>query len=170
VPVEHGRIIAHGYGLPGFFIEGGYSGAPIFDGQSAVLLGMAALAVREKDKRTAFIVPVQALERAWPPLAKPYQGLAAFRECDARFFKGRDRYVRELAEKLDKLPLIAAAVAVANSTNKGNHAVGDACRPPSCCRPLSWLNLPCAQKAAIGFGKRTLGDWSRTNAASTGCW
>jgi WD40 repeat protein/energy-coupling factor transporter ATP-binding protein EcfA2 len=107
IPVEHGRLIAHGDGLPGFFIEGGYSGAPILDGRSAVLLGMAALAVRERDRRTAFILPIQDLERAWPPLARPYQGLAAFRESDARFFNGRDRYVQELADKLDKSSLIA---------------------------------------------------------------
>jgi WD40 repeat protein len=107
VPVEHGRLIAHSDGLPGFFIEGGYSGAPILNGHSAVLFGMAALAVREKEKRTAFILPMQALEYAWPPLARPYQGLAAFRESDARFFKGRNRYVQELADKLSKSPLIA---------------------------------------------------------------
>ncbi|MBR1173741.1 trypsin-like peptidase domain-containing protein [Bradyrhizobium sp. KB893862 SZCCT0404] len=104
---EHDRLIAHGDQLPGFFIEGGYSGAPIVDRQSAVLIGMAAMAVREKEKRTAFILPIQDIERAWPLLARPYQGLSAFRESDARFFKGRDRYVRALAEKLDKIPLVA---------------------------------------------------------------
>jgi hypothetical protein len=107
LPADYGRLIAHADDRPGFFIEGGYSGAPIFDGESAVLLGMAALAVRERERRTAFILPIQALERAWPPLAKPYQGLAAFRESDARFFKGRDRYVQELAHKLSQLPLVA---------------------------------------------------------------
>lgn len=107
IPVEHGRLIAHGDGLPGFFIEGGYSGAPILDGYSATLLGMVALAVREKEKRTAFILPISDLEYAWPSLARPYQGLAAFRETDARFFKGRDRYVHELSDKLNKLSLVA---------------------------------------------------------------
>jgi energy-coupling factor transporter ATP-binding protein EcfA2 len=106
-PIEFGRLIAHGDDLPGFFIEGGYSGGPILDGQTAVLLGMAAMAVREKERRTAFILPIQDLERAWPPLARPYKGLAAFRESDARFFKGRDRYVQELANKLKQIQTVA---------------------------------------------------------------
>jgi WD40 repeat protein len=107
VSIEFGRIVAHGDSLPGFFLEGGYSGAPILDSESQTVRGMAALAVRERDRRTAFVLPVQALEYAWPPLARPYQGLAAFQESDSRFFKGRERYITELAEKLEKLPLIA---------------------------------------------------------------
>jgi hypothetical protein len=105
--IEFGRLIAHGDTLPGFFLEGGYSGAPILDSESATVRGMAALAVRERERRTAFVLPTHALEYAWPPLARPYQGLAAFQESDARFFKGRERYVTELEEKLQKLPLIA---------------------------------------------------------------
>ena len=32
-----------------------------------------------------------------PPLARPYKGLDAFQEADARFFHGRERYIEELA-------------------------------------------------------------------------
>jgi hypothetical protein len=38
---------------------------------------------------------------------KALSSLTAFRESDARFFKGRDRYVRELADKIGKVPLVA---------------------------------------------------------------
>jgi hypothetical protein len=107
VGIEFNRLVAHGDNLPGFFLEGGFSGAPILDTESASVLGMAALAVRERDRRTAFVLPMSALEYAWPPLARPYQGLAAFQESDARFFHGRKRYVAELATKLQRLPLTA---------------------------------------------------------------
>jgi Trypsin-like peptidase domain len=49
VGIEFNRLVAHGDNLPGFFLEGGFSGAPILDTESASVLGMAALAVRERD-------------------------------------------------------------------------------------------------------------------------
>jgi hypothetical protein len=41
-PIEYGRLLAHGTALPGFFIEGGFSGAPLLDETSNAVIGMAA--------------------------------------------------------------------------------------------------------------------------------
>ncbi|HME27037.1 MAG TPA: trypsin-like peptidase domain-containing protein [Acetobacteraceae bacterium] len=106
-PIEHGRLLAHGSALPGFFIEGGFSGAPLLDEASNAVIGMAAAAARDESKRTAFIIPADQLELAWPPLARPYKGLNAFREVDWRFFFGRTVFVDELASKLARLPFVA---------------------------------------------------------------
>jgi hypothetical protein len=106
-PIEHGRLLAHGNALPGFFIEGGFSGAPLLDEVSNAVIGMAAAATRDAARRTAFVIPADQLELAWPPLARPYKGLNNFREQDRRFFFGRDVYVEELAAKLARVPFVA---------------------------------------------------------------
>jgi hypothetical protein len=106
-PIEHGRLLAHGSALPGFFIEGGFSGSPLLDEASNAVIGMAAAAARDETKRTAFIIPADQLERAWPLLAQPYKGLFTFREEDRRFFFGRENYVDELTQKLRRMPFVA---------------------------------------------------------------
>ena len=106
-PIEHGRLLAHGSALPGFFIEGGFSGAPLLDEASNAVIGMAAAATRDAARRTAFIIPADQLELAWPPLARPYKGLNTFREEDRRFFFGREVFVDELAAKLARMPFVA---------------------------------------------------------------
>ena len=105
---EFGRIMARGDARPGgFFIEGGFSGAPLIDRGSGSVVGMAVEATYDPARRTAFVVPVEQLELAWPPLARPYKGLGTFQETDTRFFFGRSRYEAELATKLARLPLVA---------------------------------------------------------------
>jgi energy-coupling factor transporter ATP-binding protein EcfA2 len=106
-PIEHGRLLAHGSALPGFFIEGGFSGAPLLDEATNAVIGMAAAATRDQSRRTAFVIPADQLELAWPPLARPYKGLNAFGEEDRRFFFGREVFVDELAAKLARLPFVA---------------------------------------------------------------
>ncbi len=106
-PIEHGRLLAHGNALPGFFIEGGFSGAPLLDEVTNAVVGMAAAATRDASRRTAFIIPADQLEVAWPPLARPYKGLNAFRAEDRRFFFGREVFVDELAAKLARSPFVA---------------------------------------------------------------
>ena len=70
-------------------IEPGFSGAPaIADDRHRRLLGMIDLT--NADERRGALIPVEALMRAWPPLAEPYRGLQAFREEDAAYFFGRD--------------------------------------------------------------------------------
>ncbi len=106
-PIEHGRLLAHGSARPGFFIEGGFSGAPLLDETTNAVIGMINAAARDDSKRTAFVIPADQLELAWPPLARPYKGLNAFREVDRRFFFGRNVFADELAAKLALRPFVA---------------------------------------------------------------
>ena len=121
--IEYGRLLAHGSALPGFFIEGGFSGAPLLDETASTVIGMAAAAARDEAKRTAFIIPADQLEQAWPLLAQPYKGLFTFREEDRRFFFGRDSYIDEVAEKLRRTPFVA----VVGRSGSGKSSL-DCCR------------------------------------------
>jgi WD40 repeat protein/V8-like Glu-specific endopeptidase/energy-coupling factor transporter ATP-binding protein EcfA2 len=96
----------------GYFIEPGFSGAPVFspaNGPSRPprLIGMASMADRETETRLAFILPSKLLCRAWPLLARPYRGLFAFTEEDADLFFGRSTFVSELQAKLEHHPFAA---------------------------------------------------------------
>ena len=104
--IEYGRMLAHGHPDGGFFIEGGFSGAPLLDPQTNAVLAMAVKSTRDSSRRTAFVIPSDQLELAWPPLARPYKGLSAFQEADARYFVGRERYVTDLADHLNRFPLV----------------------------------------------------------------
>ena len=95
---------AHGYG---HFIEAGFSGAPVFSPGGLRLIGMATQADQDKNRRLAFVLPSQLLCRAWPVLAQPYRGLAAFKEEVADLFCGRAAFVEELRAKLDRHPFTA---------------------------------------------------------------
>ena len=61
----------------------------------------------EPDKRLAYLIPVPQLEQAWPLLAKPYRGLFAFEEADARWFNGREVFTDLLFEKVQEKPVVA---------------------------------------------------------------
>jgi hypothetical protein len=123
--IEHGRLLARGADLPGFFIEGGFSGAPLLEGETSAVFGMAAEATRDQNRRTAVIIPAEQLEQAWPPLARPYKGLDAFQEADARFFFGRERAIDELATKSlprnNRVKMVVGLARWCNSTRRETH-------------------------------------------------
>ncbi len=86
-------------------IAPGFSGAPaIADGPGRRLLGM--LNATSPQERRGVLIPVTALMRAWPPLAEPYRGLEAFREEDAPYFFGRERFAALLWRSFERHPLI----------------------------------------------------------------
>ena len=85
-------------------MEPGFSGAPaIADDPAHRLLGM--IDVTNSDERRGVLIPVEALMRAWPPLAKPYRGLEAFREEDAAYFFGRDMLKDRLWRSFERNPV-----------------------------------------------------------------
>ncbi|WP_373503862.1 trypsin-like peptidase domain-containing protein [Aestuariivirga sp.] len=99
-----GWLQVRGIGDHGYFIERGFSGAPVFSPGGNRLIGMATQADRDEARRLAFVLPAQLLCRAWPALAQPYRGLAAFKEEDADLLCGRADFVKELRAKLDRYP------------------------------------------------------------------
>ncbi|MFB2983639.1 pentapeptide repeat-containing protein [Microseira sp. BLCC-F43] len=98
----------------GYRLEPGFSGAPIWDEQ---LQGVAGMAVANETKRpetkAAFIIPANVLIKAWPELGEqaipacPYRGLLAFREQDAKFFFGREKFTQQLVTVVQRQQLVA---------------------------------------------------------------
>ncbi len=101
---------------PGFAVQSGFSGTPVWDEELQGVVGMVAQQALEREARVAFWIPVEDLLKRWPHLAKaaraanPYRGLAVFREQDASFFFGRERfvaeYLRPAVERRNFVPLI----------------------------------------------------------------
>ncbi len=86
----------------GYFIEPGFSGGPVFERRGEGLLGMSAAADMDGSRRLAFVIPTQVLCQAWPPLARPYKGLARFEPSDTDLFFGREAEIAELAAKIER--------------------------------------------------------------------
>ncbi|MEP3083326.1 MAG: PQQ-binding-like beta-propeller repeat protein [Sedimentitalea sp.] len=85
----------------GYFVEPGFSGAPVFDTGDGKLLGMVTAVDQDAERRLAFVIPTPTLCQIWPLLAKPYKELFSFTEEDADLFFGRDLFIEELREKLE---------------------------------------------------------------------
>lgn len=90
----------------GYFVQPGFSGAPVFDARTSHLLGMVVAADADEERRLAFAIPTSSLASAWPLLVKPYKELAAFGPTDAELFFGRDRFVDELEVKVLRRPFL----------------------------------------------------------------
>src|SRR5882757_6915138 len=91
-------------------IEGGYSGAPVWDDESEAVVGMAVAADRDPTITTAYLIPVQRVLGLDPELLpNPYRGMESFGEEHAEFFFGRDPELGRLRELLVHSPLVAVA-------------------------------------------------------------
>lgn len=91
-------------------IEGGFSGAPVWDDVSGAVVGMTVAADRDPGITTAYLIPVEQVFGLDPELLpNPYRGLEPFGEEHAEYFFGRDRELRRLRATLDRHPLVAVA-------------------------------------------------------------
>ncbi|MEL4893905.1 nSTAND1 domain-containing NTPase [Crocosphaera sp. Alani8] len=95
-------------------IEPGFSGSPVWDEQLDGVAGMTvAIDSGRPENRAAFIIPTTQLINACPELAEqaippcPYRGLFAFREQDAQYFFGREKFTEKLVEAVQKQSLVA---------------------------------------------------------------
>ena len=98
----------------GYRLEEGFSGAPVWDETLQGVAGMAVAAEKQRpEAKAAFIIPANVLIEAWDVLkaeaisACPYRGLFAFREEDARFFFGREKFTQKLVAVVESQPLVA---------------------------------------------------------------
>src|SRR5262249_35148329 len=66
--VGPGRVQLDGTSVVGFFIEGGYSGAAVWDTEHESVVGMVSARSVNRADRVAYMIPVRALKRAWPSL------------------------------------------------------------------------------------------------------
>jgi hypothetical protein len=106
-------FVAEGVSDSERFIEEGLSGAPAIADNA--ILGMV-VARFERDAKQGLVIPAMTLARAWPPLARPYPGLAAFDASTAHLFFGRGRPIepgdapsgrlKQLLDRLDRQRLV----------------------------------------------------------------
>lgn len=90
-------------------IEGGFSGAPVWDAASEAVVGMTVAADRG-DTTTAYLIPIDQVLGLDPELLpNPYRGLEPFDEAHASTFFGRDAEVGRLLDALERLPVVAVA-------------------------------------------------------------
>jgi energy-coupling factor transporter ATP-binding protein EcfA2 len=99
---------------PGYRLEPGFSGAPVWDEQLQGVVGMAVAAeMNRPEVKAAFIIPTNLLLSAWTFLGEqaipacPYRGLFAFQQKDAPFFFGRETFTEQLMAAVQKKSLVA---------------------------------------------------------------
>lgn len=108
----NGRIQIEDVKQPGYRLEPGFSGTPVWDKKLEGVVGIAVSAdPKRPEAKVAFIIPTDILIKAWDQLIPqrgicPYQGLSAFREENAQFFFGRDRFKAELLKTVETKQLI----------------------------------------------------------------
>jgi len=88
----------------GYFIEPGFSGAPVFAGRAPHIRGgeIIGLCVTADigGKRVARLIPPAQLARAVRSVVSPYRWLEHFSQRDVAYFFGRDGLTKELWEEL----------------------------------------------------------------------
>jgi WD40 repeat protein len=95
----------------GFAIQGGFSGAPVWDDELKAVVGITVAAESDPARRTAYMIPSDVLLKAWPQLGEiasppsPYRGLDAFREEDQERFFGREEVSERTAARVGAQPV-----------------------------------------------------------------
>jgi hypothetical protein len=91
-------------------IEGGFSGAPVWEAETGAVVGMAVAADRDPTVTTGYLVPVEQVLGLDPELLpNPYRGLEPFEEEHAEYFFGRGPEVERLVAAVERSPLVAVA-------------------------------------------------------------
>jgi len=113
-PIASGWVQLEDVKEPGYRLEEGFSGAPVWDEKLQAVVGMAVAAEKKRiEAKAAFIIPTSLLVKAWHELSEqaipscPYRGLFAFQEEDAPFFCGRETFTEQLLVAVQKKPLVA---------------------------------------------------------------
>ena len=139
--IANGRVQIEDTKQPGYRLEPGFSGAPVWDEK---LEGVAGIAVSADPKRpetkSAFIIPTDILVKACEQLVpkiidSPYRGLSAFREQDAQFFFGRERFKHELVEAVETQSLVT----VIGPSGSGKSSLVFAGLNPALGRQNKWI-------------------------------
>jgi hypothetical protein len=95
-----------------FAIQGGFSGAPVWDVDRSAAVGMVVAAWRGPQVRTGYMIPTAMLQEAWPALRamarppSPFPGLRAYAEEDAAAFFGRDELTGRVVAMTRSAPVV----------------------------------------------------------------
>ena len=126
----------------GYALEDGFSGGPVWDKKLDGVVGMAVAADKKRTAvKAAFIIPTKVLIKAWSELEKraippcPYRGLFAFREDDAKFFFGREKFTEQLLSAVKRQRLVA----VIGASGSGKSSVVFAGLIPQLRSQQGWL-------------------------------
>ncbi|MEV4380200.1 trypsin-like peptidase domain-containing protein [Streptosporangium sp. NPDC049644] len=101
----------------------GFSGGPVVDLSTGHVIGMIREILSEdrygRQTGVALATPAEELREAWPALLLsdvcPYRPLAPFEEADARFFFGREAFVRKMVGRLRRQPRFLAVIGPSGS-------------------------------------------------------
>ncbi|MBH8556352.1 trypsin-like peptidase domain-containing protein [Nostocaceae cyanobacterium CENA357] len=127
---------------PGYRLEPGFSGAPIWDSELQGIAGIAvAVDINRPEAKVGFMIPTQVLVSAWSVLHEqviascPYRGLFPFREEDTKFFFGRDIVTHQLVDTVHTQSLVA----VIGASGSGKSSVVFAGLIPNLRQQGNWL-------------------------------
>ncbi len=91
-------------------VEGGFSGAPVWDAETGAVVGMTVAADRDPDVTTAYLLPVEQVLGLDPELLpSPYRGLEPFEEEHAEYFFGRTAEIERLVTAARDNPIVVVA-------------------------------------------------------------
>jgi len=139
--IANGRIQIEDVKQPGYRLEPGFSGTPVWDKKLEGVVGIAVSAdPKRPEAKVAFIIPTDVLIKAWDQLIPqrnicPYQSLSAFQEEDAQFFFGRDRFKAQLLEAVETKQLVT----VIGPSGSGKSSLVFAGLIPSLIKQGNWL-------------------------------
>lgn len=136
-----GWIQIEAINVPGHRVVQGFSGTPVWDEQLDGVVGMVVESDRQAQTKAAYIIPTALLVKAWPHLSQqtippcPFRGLFAFREVDEPYFFGRETYIAQLVETVQKKPFTA----IIGSSGSGKSSVVFAGLVPQLSRSGNWI-------------------------------
>ncbi len=136
-----GWIQIEAINVPGHRVVQGFSGTPVWDEQLDGVVGMVIESDRQAQTKAAYIIPTTLLVKAWPNLSQqtippcPYRGLFAFREVDEPYFFGRESYIAQLVEAVQKKPFSA----IIGPSGSGKSSVVFAGLVPQLSRSGNWV-------------------------------
>lgn len=107
-----GRVQVDGINTSGFFIEGGYSGAAVWDMDCQAVVGMITSRSTDRANRVAYMIPTSALEEVWPTLLVNHPPRhPTFTAPDANWEQPSpgwpELFVREFTDALGMSPQVA---------------------------------------------------------------
>ncbi|MBD2385910.1 nSTAND1 domain-containing NTPase [Cylindrospermum sp. FACHB-282] len=135
--LANGWVQLEDFKQPGYRLEPGFSGAPIWDEELQGVAGMAVAAeMKRPETKAAFMIPTEVLITAWTAIAScPYRGLFAFQQEDARFFFGREIFTRNLVDAVQRQSLVA----IIGASGSGKSSVVFAGLIPHLYQQNNWL-------------------------------
>lgn len=90
--------------VPGYQVEPGFSGAPVWDETLAAVVGMAVAAERQRDNvKSAFMIPTKVLSQAWSELEQ-WISKSSLNDTSSNMFSSfRDVQLKNLKQRISIL-------------------------------------------------------------------